>query len=311
MHDMHLRGIDLNLLVILRALLAERHVTRAADHLNMTQPAVSHALNRLRGVFNDPLLVRTSRGMELTSRAIELAKNLDAILNEVTALFKQQVFDPAKATGRVRINATEGAIIAVLLEGLAEMSAQAPGIEIEISSEMTNTYERLRSGEIDAALDVYSDLPQSGFHAEALFSNSLLCVSRKMRHGANRNMSIKDYCAAAHVQITGGTNLLIERYLRDAGIIRRIGASLPGYVTAAAIVSNSDLVLTLPEMLAQRAAEMFPLSIRRLPVKLPTVTLNLIWHERRDADLNHKWVRQQILKTTSRIAPRRGRRGSD
>ena len=305
MQDINLRRIDLNLLVVLRALLTERHVTRASQHLNMTQPAVSHALNRLRAVFKDPLLIRTGGGMLLTTRAIELANNLDAILYDVSQLLEPRAFDPAEAKGRLRVNATEGAIVAVLLECLAEMSVVAPGIEIEISSEMTHIYEKLRSGEIDAALDVFPEASQAGFFSESLFSNSLLCVTRKTRGHEGAQMRLRDYCAANHVQITGGTNVMIEKHLRDAGIRRRIGLNLPGYVTAAAIVAKTGLVLTLPEMLAKRATEMFPLNIRRLPVKLPKVTLALIWHERRDPDQIHKWVRQKIIEAASKIALRK------
>jgi DNA-binding transcriptional LysR family regulator len=98
---------------------------------------------------------------------------------------------------------------------------------------------------------------------------------------------------------------MIEKHLSAARIKRKMGLSLPGYVTAAAIVAQSDLVLTLPEMLARRAAEMFPLQIRRLPIKLPKVTLSLIWHERRDADLIHKWVREEIISATSKISTRK------
>ncbi len=306
MHKANLRGIDLNLLVVLRALLTERHITRAAEHLNMSQPAVSHALNRLRLLFKDPLLTRSGRGMQLTPRATELARTLEVVISNVTEMFDRNPFDPAKAIGRVRISATEGAISAVLLDALATMSIRAPGIEIDISSEMTRIYERLRSGEIDAALDVFFDIPQAGFCAQPLFANSLVCLTRKTSsHAGKKGISLAEYSSASHAQIIGGTNLLIEQYLREAGIKRRISLSLPSYATAAAVASRTNLILTLPEMLAERAAKMFPLAIKRLPLKLPKVTLALIWHQRSDADVVQKWVRQQILSKGTAVAPSR------
>jgi DNA-binding transcriptional LysR family regulator len=308
MQDIHLRRIDLNLLVVLRALLAERHVTRASQQLNMTQPAVSHALNRLRAVFKDPLLIRSRGSMQLTSRAIELANKLNVILQDVSQLLVPRDFDPSQAKERLRISATEGAIVAIMLECLAKISRLAPGIEIEISSEMTQTYHRLRSAEIDVALDVFSDMPPTGFCHQPLFSNFLVCVTRKTRDQKRGQISLKDYRSAKHAQIIGGTNIMIEKSLSEVGIKRTIGLSLPGYVTAAAITAKSELVLTLPEMLAKRAAEMFPLNIRRLPVTLPQVTLSLIWHERRNADVIHKWVRQEIISATSKVPRREGRR---
>ena len=243
--------------------------------------------------------------MLLTSRAVELANNLEVILQDVSQLLEPRGFDPAQAKGRLRITATEGAIVAVLLNCLARMSGMAPGIEIEISSQMTQTYDRLRSGEIDAALDVFSDIPHAGFCTQPLFSNVLVCVTRKVRNPTPDPITLRDYRSANHAQITGGTNVMIEKHLSAARIKRKMGLSLPGYVTAAAIVAQSDLVLTLPEMLARRAAEMFPLQIRRLPIKLPKVTLSLIWHERRDADLIHKWVREEIISATSKISTRK------
>jgi DNA-binding transcriptional LysR family regulator len=179
MRPVHLRSVDLNLLTVLQALLEERHITRAAQRLNMSQPAVSRALSRLRHLFNDPLLVRTGHKMVPTSRAKSLEAQVARILSDVSGMLAPANFDPKLSSSRFRIVATEGAIIAVLAEGLSELVVQAPAMEFQISDDMTDVYSRLELGEAELAIDVFPDLPSRAFHQQALFSNRLVCVTRR------------------------------------------------------------------------------------------------------------------------------------
>lgn len=296
MHEINLRGIDLNLLMILRALLREQSVTRAAQVLNMSQPAVSHALNRLRHVFGDVLLVRVGHKMALTARAESIASDIDRILNDIAHVIERRAFDPATAVGGLSICATEGAI-GVILDALLEIQRQAPKIVLEISSEVQEAREGLKSGRIDLYMDSHPPLQESGFVSVGVLRNRLKCVAAK---GTLRSdpMSREEYEERGHAVVSGGTEDQIAHYLRGQGIHRKVSIVTPGYFTAARVASRSDLILTLPEALAESACRLFPLEAVGLPVLSPEVSLSLSWHIRKEGDPLHRWAREIIIDAT-------------
>lgn len=309
MRAVHLRSVDLNLLVVLQALMEERHITRAAQRLNMSQPAVSRALQRLRHLFQDPLLIRAGSQMLPTRRGEELGGRVGSLLGEVSTMLVAGEFEPARAVDRVRVCATEGVVTSVLAEAMADIVAQAPRLEIHVSSEMADAYELLETGKADLAIDVFPDLAGAAFHRTPLFSNPLVCVARAAREGPRR-MTRDAYVRARHVQVVGGTNRWIAMQLAELGLERDVAISVPGYLGAAALVAKTDLVLTLPALLAEIAARRFGVAVHPLPFDVPEVTLLALWHARRHTDPAHRWVRSRIIATALRVGAQFGRKRS-
>lgn len=296
MHTTNLRNVDLNLLVVTAEVLKERNLTRAAAQLHMSQPAVSHALARARELFRDRLLVRGGNEMLLTARGQELARQIEHVLTSVRGMLNEREFDPRHASGKVRLKATEGAVMVLLTTILAAVTKAAPGLAVEVSSSMTDAYSGLRTGEFNALLDVVGTPLGREFRTQALFSNSLVGVCSTQRQQHRQAISLKDYREAAHATIETGTNVLLERALLARGLKRTIALRLPGFITAAAAVAQSDLLLTAPRTLGVKACDLFPLRTFELPLKLPPVTLTLVWHERDDGDRLQQWLRAQIIE---------------
>lgn len=291
---MNLRTADLNLLVVVAALLKTRHLTRAAESLHMSQPAMSHALARARLLFHDRLLVRSGNDMLLTPRAQELMPQIEQVLSSVRGMLDQRIFDPGKASGSVRIRATEGAVLAVLPPVLTDIMKLAPHVKVEISSHMSNAYASLGSGDADALLDVIDNPLGREFETQNLFSNTLVCVTSAKRPLSSLNS--EKYRAALHAAIEGGTNTFIEHALAAQGIKRQVVLTLPGFLSAAYSIVRSDLILTMPRTLGAKACELFPLRMQELPVKVKPVSLSLVWHARNMDDPLQCWVRSQIIQ---------------
>ena len=300
MHGVNLRSVDLNLLLVLHALLTERHITRAASRLNMSQPAVSHALGRLRALFNDRILIRCGQEMRPTSRAEEIAGDLEVILTDISHILERPNFDPSEAEGKITICATEGAIT-VFADALVEAKASARSVVFELSSEQYDIERRLKSGDVDIYVDTQPMLTSSEFHSIELFRNDLICVMRN-GNGESDRISRADYASRDHIMIAGGTNDRLTHFLREIGIMRNTTVTTPGYFSAANIASKSDLLLTLPAALAAHVCEIFPLQQRRFAFDLPEVALTMSWHSRRDSNPLHRWARD-IIVAGARTAP--------
>ncbi|TFL15634.1 LysR family transcriptional regulator [Pusillimonas caeni] len=296
MHRTNLRNVDLNLLVITAAVLKERNLTRAATQLHMSQPAVSHALARARELFRDRLLVRSGNEMLLTARGKALAAEIEALLESVRDMLNEGEFDPQQATGKLRLKATEGAVMVVLTSVLADITRAAPRVSVDVSSGMADAYGGLRNGGVDALLDVVGTPLGREFRTQDLFSNTLVGVCSIRRKPRGKRISLKEYSEAAHAAIETGTNVLLERALVAQGVKRTVALSLPGFVTAAAAVAQSDLLLTAPRTLGLKACELFPLQTFELPLNLAPVTLTLVWHERDDGDRLQQWMRTRIIE---------------
>ncbi|EKT83396.1 LysR family transcriptional regulator (plasmid) [Rhodococcus opacus] len=291
MHSTNLRNVDLNLLVVLDAVLATRNLTRAAEQLHLSQPAVSHAIARAREVFADRLLVRSGNAMVLTPRAAEIRVELGVALRHIDNLLHVDEFDPAASTERLVINATEGAVLAALGTVLPGVRAAAPHMQVTVSSTMRDSYTALRTGDADLILDVAdADLPAE-FEHQPLFENAVVCLTGSSTQPPT---TLAAYRAAPHASVVGGTDDYVTRALSHHGIERRILWQFTGFVTAASMVASSDLVLTVPHALAERSTDLFPLQITPLPVEISTVVLSMVWHRRHSDTPAHRWLRERI-----------------
>jgi|SRR6478752_363977 len=300
MHDAGLRGIDLNLLVLLRALLVERHVTRAARRVGLSQSAASHALSRLRELYADPLLVRRGRALELTPRALLLLPELEQGLSQLESTLRGgAAFDPRQARRRFTIAAAD--LFQITLGPLLQrLSVEAPGFELGFVS-FTSSLEHLDSGQADLAMQVRLPLP-SGFSARRLFSDGFVCMARK-RHPTRfgKRISLQQYLDSGHLLVApGGTaGSLIDSELESRGLQRRIAGSVSSFLAAPFVVSQSDLLSTGPELLWRQLAPLYEVKLSPLPFRVPRFEIDLVWHARRDADPAHVFLREALANAAA------------
>ncbi len=302
MHAMNdLRRIDLNLLVILDALLSEQHVTRAAERLHLSQPAVSHALARLRELLGDPLLVRQGGGLVATARALELAAPLADALAQVQSLLAPNRFDPASARRTFRLAMSDyGA--ALLLPGLVRtLREQAPGIDLAIThASREGMQEGVLSGEIDLAAGVFPDLPAE-LRSTPLFEEHYACLVDRDSLPADGGLDLPTYLARPHVllEMRGSGTPEIERALTAIRERRHVAISLPHWGIAPQLIQGTDLILTVSSQ-GLRNIDPQHLLVVPPPFHIPSFGFVLAWHKRRGGDGALQWLIAQVQEVLAK-----------
>jgi DNA-binding transcriptional LysR family regulator len=306
MHQVNLRRVDLNLLTVLDALLEERNVTRAAERLGMSQPAASRALARLRALFRDPLLVDGTGGYFLSARAAELAPALRRTLSGIGGMLESPAFDPANATGRLRLVTPDlyAAVMAPPL--LAILSREAPGLDVEFIAPDPTVVDRLESDDIHAILGVIDDAPV-GVHRRKLFDDGYVTILRADHPATKRALTLDRFLALDHIAInvTGSGPAPLDTLLAAMGRTRRVKVLVPNFLAAVEIAARSDLVMTLPESLARTAAGMHRFVLRTPPVDRGRFALSLLWHVRHQESPAHVWLRAALVEAAAQIEARR------
>jgi DNA-binding transcriptional LysR family regulator len=297
MNEKNLRAVDLNLLVILDALLRERSITRAAHELAMTQPAVSHALQRLRGLFDDPLLQRQGRSMQLTARAESLAEALAQILADVRLLTTTTATAARAARRTLRLSMLDVAIASLLPTLLAEVAEHAPGLTLAcLDWALADAeVERLRRGQVDLVLTSLAALP-ADLRRERLGTIRQVGVARRDHPlFAGEESDPFDYPFAI-VSSTGAIKSELDGALAAQGRSRRVIASLPHYLCVPPILAGSDALAFVPESLATMQSVQDILQTFAAPAGLHPLVLDLIWHRRSESDPLHIWVRERLAR---------------
>lgn len=305
MHHMHTASLsahDLNLLVVLRALLTERHVTRAAARVGLSQSATSHALSRLREVYGDRLLVRNGRTLSLTPRAARLLPALERGLGELeNAIAPEPEFEASTARRTFSLGMADYLQALIMGPLLRQLAKRAPGIDLSVVV-FPNLRELVESGAIDLAITVSS--PElRGLSQEPLFSEGFMCMVRRGHPQIKKTLSMKMYLAQRHVAIApGGTpGTLVDTILAQHGLERRIALRVTNFLIAPVVVSQTDFINTMPERLAHRLSKTYGLRLLRPPLELPEFEYCLLWHPRLDHDPAQRWLREfvgNVSKTT-------------
>lgn len=296
MHKMNdLRRIDLNLLVILDALLSEQHVTRAAERLHLSQPAVSHALARLRDVLGDPLLVRAGSTLVPTARALELVAPLAEALAQVQSLLAPNTFDPATARRTFRVAMSDyGA--AIILPGLIRtLRREAPGIDLQIShASREGMLDGVLNGDIDVAAGVFPEMPNE-LRSSVLFEERYVCLLDRRRLPADGVLDLPTYLSRPHVllEMRGSGTPEIERALTALRERRRVAISLPHWSVAPQLISGTDLILTVSSR-SVRDIDQQQLIVLPPPFEIAPFTFVLAWHKRRGGDQALNWLNRRI-----------------
>lgn len=288
--------MDLNLLKALDALLDERNVTRAAERLGITQPAMSGMLTRLRDSFDDPLFSRTQRGIIPTQRALDLSKPVKQVLREIDALLQPPVFVPSTATLTFTIAATDYALRAIAVPFLSALKVKAPRIKVSLLPvENERIHSQLERGQIDLALLTPDSTPLD-LHARELFEEHYVCVMREDHPAANgRKLTLTEFCALDHALVSyegGGFYGITDDVLEQLGAQREVTLSVKSFLILPEILRSSDMVAVLPSRLV---SGMQGLAISEPPIAVPGFTKIAAWHERTHHDSAHRWIRELLF----------------
>ncbi len=297
-----IRSIDLNLLRAFDALLDERHVSRAAQRLGVTQPAVSGMLTRLRESFDDPLFVRGQRGVEPTLRALALAAPLKAVLAQVEAMLTPATFDPATAGFTIALAATDYALQAVVVPFVTRLRREAPGIRIATRPVETDRIARqLERGDLDLALMTLETAPPD-LISRRLYDERYVCALRRGHPDAGEAvMSIDRFCALEHalVSLAGDPfHGVTDDALAALGHTRHVALALHSFLALAEVLRASDLVAVVPRRLAAGAVG---LATVEPPVPVPGFTKIAVWHGRTQHDAGHRWARERLFETCGAV----------
>jgi len=295
---MELHQLDLNLLVVFNQLLIERRVSKVADTLGISQPAVSNSLAKMRKIFGDDLFLRTPKGMEPTPFADQLAESVSYALAMIHSGVNQRTtFDPATAKRAFTIGMTDIGEIYFLPALMERLRREAPGVTLStVRNAAINLRDELESGKVDLALGLLPQL-KAGFFQRRLFSQRYVCLMRKGHRLDKRKISLAEFSTAEHlVVISAGTGHgKVDELLLRSGVARTVLLTVPHYVSVGHILRGCDLIATVPERLAERLVEPFGLAAVPHPAKLPDVAINVFWHAKYHRSPANRWLRGVVF----------------
>jgi len=309
---MNISKVDLNLLIYLDVLLREKNVTRAASKLNITQPAMSNGLKRLRTLFSDPILVRTSDGMVPTERARALSPIIRKILLELEeALQSEEEFDEAKSQRVFRIMASDYAASTLIPKLLKKINKIAPNVTMDIMTPSDVTFHDVEAGKIDMAINRFDELPQS-FHQKTIWRDGFACLLSADDPSVG-NFDLQSYLAAKHVWVskTGfgvGVGMdpkdvqklgWVDEALARIGKKRDIKVFTRNYHVAMQLAYEDGLVATLPTKAAMLHKDDPNYTIVPPPFSIPDIELKMIWSPLLHHDASHIWFRQLVIEAAN------------
>ena len=305
--------IDLNLLEYFDVLLRERNVTRAASHLGLSQPAMSNGLRRLRLLFNDPLLVRTSDGMTPTERALELQPVIRDVLAKVNkAVQPQTAFDPACSDRVFRIMASDYAESTIFPHILHRLRDEAPSIALDIMTPSDVSFLDVEQGRVDMVINRFDSIPQS-FHQLTIWRDAFACLY-SVNNPIRENFNLETYLQAQHVWVskTGmgasvGMNPRdaqrvgrVDEALKNIGKTRHIAVFTRHYQVAAQLAQQPDLIVTIPTRLARLQLSNKQVALRPPPFDIPSFELKMAWSPLLQHNPDHQWIRRLLADIARR-----------
>ena len=298
---MDIKKLDLNLLVALESLLAERNVTKAAQRLGLSQPALSAQLDRLRDVFADPLLVPAQRGMTPTQRALDLEAPLHEALEHVRRVVgERQNFESARATQTFTIAASDYIEYALLMPVSLSLRSKAPGLRFAWRTlDLQAIARQMEAGEIDMAILTHGSTPEH-LRTRKLFDEQYVAIVRKGHPRVKRKLDLDTFCALEHVVVsprgggfTGEADIALAAHKRKRCVV----LSVPNFLMLPEIVARSDLIALAPRQMVRDRAD--HLQLLEPPITVPGFTMSLAWHHRTHANAAQAWFRAQLVATAS------------
>lgn len=305
---MNITNKDLNLLLVFHVVYQERNASLAASRMALSQPALSHKLNKLRHEFGDPLFVRAPRGLTPTPRAHELAPLVQRLVEDLQAFYDLcEGRDFLARAERIHLYTTDYIEQTLLPHLLPRLRAQAP--ELLLITHNTRGLlprEELEKGTCDLAIaGFFANLPDT-FKQQRLLSEDFVVLAARDNPRLTGGLDLDAFLACEHLltTLTGDLNGLVDRALEARGLKRRIAAGLSSFIAPTRLIRGSPLLLTCLRSVAEEAvARDAELRLHALPLELPRVEVMQIWHERTDADRLRRWLRQQIQQVAAEISP--------
>jgi DNA-binding transcriptional LysR family regulator len=296
---MNWRKLDLNLLVVFDVVMRERSATAAAQRLNMTQPAVSHALARLRQAMDDELFIRTPGGMTPTPAAMRLAEPVRRALEDLgAALEGAGAFEPALAERTFKIAVNNHAALVIAAPVAAAVAAEAPGVLLDFRPSGTlDLADQLDHGELDCAIGALAS-PGERFRDIRLYDGGFAVVLRHGHpyRGADGVISVEALAGLPHLAVSSSEDTeFVDAALAAHGKARKVVLRAP-LLTAGAVLAQSDMVSVMSAQAAEEFARRAPLRILQLPFESPVLTTALLWHRRLDHLAAHRWLRSVIVR---------------
>jgi len=299
---MELHELDLNLLVVFNQLLVERRVSKVAESLGVSQPAVSNSLAKLRKLLGDELFLRTPKGMEPTPYADQLAESVSYALAMIHSGVNQRTsFEPSSAQRSFTIGMTDIGEIYFLPALIERLRRDAPGVTLStVRNTTVNVRDELEAGKVDIAIGLLPHL-KAGFFQRRLFMQSYVCLMRRGHRLDKRRLSLAEFSAAEHlVVVSAGTGHgKVDELLQRSGIERTVRLNVPHYVSVGHILQGSDLIATVPERLADRLLGPFGLVKVAHPAKLPEIAINVFWHAKYHRSPANRWLRSVLFELFS------------
>ncbi len=297
-------NLDLNLLRVFDAVMTEQNLTRAANLLAMTQPAVSNALKRLRDALGDDLLIRSAHGMRPTARAEELWPTVRRALSELEAAITPGTFDVSKTHAIFRMAMADSTAALWLPSLVRSIEREAPYMSVRMVTLMTREPRpMLLRGDIDLAIGFFpgvvaqlSAAANNPIRHERLYTGQYVCVMRKNHPLAKIELTLDNYCAANHLMVSfsGRAHSLVDKALLEFNRERRVLLIVNQFFTAGRVVANSDLITVLPRHLIASTGMTDALISKELPFPMPEVNVDMLWHERDARSPAHRWLREHM-----------------
>ncbi|ABV36961.1 transcriptional regulator, LysR family protein [Shewanella sediminis HAW-EB3] len=307
---MNISRIDLNLLVYFDVLLRELNVTRAADQLGISQPAMSNGLKRLRVLFDDPLLIRTSKGMTPTERASELKPEIRELLVGLEkAVQPKAKFNPYESEKVFRMMASDYAEATLIPLLIARLRNEAPKVILDIMTPSDVNFPDVEQGRVDMVINRFDSIPQS-FHQKVLWKDTFSCLINK-KHPVLKNFNLESYLDAHHVWVskTGmgvGVGMdpddvqrlgWVDEALARLNAKRRITVFTRHYQAASSLAERQDLIATVPSKMARLQQDNSRVSIVPPPFDIPPIELTMAWSPLLQHNPAHRWMRELITET--------------
>jgi DNA-binding transcriptional LysR family regulator len=294
---MDIRSLDLNLLVVFDAMLKHQNVTKAAEAIKLSQPAMSAAISRLRALFDDPLFVRTGAGMVPTPKAQTLSPSIRLVVQTIqTDILLPKSFDPSLSDRTFTLVTPDIAEVNFLPRLLSKMAEQSPLISLKtLAMPREAAANSLETGSAEMAIGYFPDLHKAGFFQQKLISSSHVCLVRKTHPDVGDKLSMAQFTQASHAVVKpDGREHVFEQFLQSKGVTRRVVVELSHFMSLLPIIETSNLIATVPKDLADFFVRHGEVRYVPTPMKSPIIDVHLFWHKRFHKDSAHIWLRQVI-----------------
>lgn len=299
MHKMNLTALDLNLLKVFDAVYQTGNVTKAAERLYLSQPAVSHALSRLRHTLKDELFVKVPGGVQPTHRAMELATPVNEALNLLQRAVHPPKFEPREAKQIFCVATHDYSVATLMPRVIHQMQRKAPYCSVRLRPTEGRALEMLDNQEADMAISAFGELPER-FERQLIMQDDYVCLAAKNHNLAQQTVTLKEFSQARHLLVSpkGDERGFIDTLLAKQGLTRHIAMIINQFTPAGNIVASSDLIVTLPRRLAMQQVQQFDLQWFECPLEAPDAYVNtsVVWHRRLGQDPGFSWFRALLMQ---------------